>query len=266
MLAAAPDAASGRAASMGCMRERRIQQQIAESMRSGAARILDQSEILEPDDLVAAVVAAQQGDDAAALRVTHGMSQMVFRMAETNVRKWASHLPEHMSFDDAFAGGLEGLQKAVTRFEVERGYAFTTYASWWIRNGVQRVIYDAAGGGSIRAKALVSGVPADDPLAGDSMLSLDYGDHRVGYDIVGDPRQEFEAFDVDLVRAIFDLMSCVDPALPQIIDLLNREFAYREIARIVSMSAPKVRELHERGAAALRGSGLVDDLLELELV
>jgi RNA polymerase sigma factor (sigma-70 family) len=255
------------------MRDRQIQQQITQSMQSGAARMLNQSRILEPDELVAAVVLAQgdsrEAHDALTL-VVNGMTQMVYRMAETYTFKWASHLPDHTSFDDIFAGGLEGLQKAVARFEESRGYAFTTYASWWIRNGVQKAIYDAAGGGSIRAKALIAGVAPDDPLAGGAMLSLDYETRStfagnrslLAHEGIADPRLDLEPFDYELVRSIYDIMSCVDQALPEIIDLIDREFSYREIARIVGISAPKVKALHERGAQALADSGL----LELEVV
>lgn len=241
------------------MREHTIQRQIAESMKSGSARILDESQILGADELIDTVALARSGDTAAADLVIHSMTQLVFRISETYMRKWATHLPDHASFDDVFMGGLEGLQKSIARFDPERGYAFTTYSTWWIRNGVQHVIYDLAGGGSIRAKALIAGVAPDDPLVGRALVSLDYrendSDRPLHESVQG---RADEPFDVELVRSIYDLLSSVDSRLPAIIDLLHRDYAYREIARLVRLPIAEVKRLHEEGAAALEASGLVD--------
>jgi RNA polymerase sigma factor (sigma-70 family) len=261
---AATSDASDALVSMQRMHEQQIQRQIAESMQVGAASILDRSCILDGDELVEAAALARSGDAAAAARVVDGMSQLVFRMAESYIRKWATHLPEHASFDDVFAGGLEGLQKGVARFDEARGYKFTTYATWWIRNGVQHAIYDAAGGGSIRAKALVGGVAPDDPLAGGALLSLDYqpDGERAMHEQVASPLSEGEPFDVELVRSIYDLLSCVDPSLPAIVDYLHRDYAYREIARLVRLPIAEVKRLHGVAVDALTESGLVDSMIQ----
>ena len=47
-----------------------------------------------------------------------------------------------LSFDDLEQSGMIGLIKAAERFEIQKGYAFTTYATWWIRQSVVRNIYD----------------------------------------------------------------------------------------------------------------------------
>ncbi len=49
-----------------------------------------------------------------------------------------------VSFLDLIQEGNSGLLRAVDRFESERGLKFSTYATWWIRQGISRVIRDQA--------------------------------------------------------------------------------------------------------------------------
>src|SRR5207245_6836183 len=49
-----------------------------------------------------------------------------------------------LQFLDLIQEGNVGLMKAVDRFEYRRGYKFSTYATWWIRQAVSRAIADQA--------------------------------------------------------------------------------------------------------------------------
>jgi len=49
-----------------------------------------------------------------------------------------------MSFLDLIQEGNIGLMKAVDKFEYQRGYKFSTYATWWIRQAITRSIADQA--------------------------------------------------------------------------------------------------------------------------
>ncbi len=47
-------------------------------------------------------------------------------------------LPSHVDREDAVQDGIVGLERAVERFDWRRGYKFSTYATWWIRQAIQR--------------------------------------------------------------------------------------------------------------------------------
>ncbi|NGX35053.1 MAG: RNA polymerase sigma factor SigA [Candidatus Anoxychlamydiales bacterium] len=121
----------------------------AEKNKFAKSKLIAAKRKLEKRELAAGRTLNEFKKDVRMLQRWIDKSQEAKReMVESNLRLVISIAKKYtnrgLSFLDLIQEGNMGLMKAVEKFEYRRGYKFSTYATWWIRQAVTRAIADQA--------------------------------------------------------------------------------------------------------------------------
>jgi RNA polymerase primary sigma factor len=115
--------------------QRRPEREETPELIPGYFARIDKGQLLSHEEEIALSRQAKAGDERARQRLMEKNLRLVVSVAK---RYRGMGLP----FEDLIQEGNIGLMRAIDKYDPERGYRFSTYATWWITQAVQRTVAD----------------------------------------------------------------------------------------------------------------------------
>jgi RNA polymerase primary sigma factor len=189
--------------------------------------------VLSHEEQVELAKRVAQGDERARREMVAANMRLVFH--------WAKRYQSMAEMDDLIQEGTLGLIRAVDKFEWERGFKFSTYATWWIRQALQRAV----------EKNQSAGVSLDQPVGEDETTTL--GELAAGEDPGYEQRVETE-LDREAVRKA---LSNLPEDQRKVVTLRfgldgGAPASLEEIARKLGLGIRRVRRIEREALGKLR--------------